>query len=149
MADKYIVTAVSARLAQGVLVLTKEQAAPRRHNLKEVGKGRYEIVNPVEFKRDEEIGFEGDLPKSMAENLTAKSNAEAAAKKAAAEAEKEAAKAAKEAEKAAAKAAEEAAKARAKLEADAEAEWKSNAQLREQHGNDFNAYLAAVLEQLG
>lgn len=140
---KFIVTAPSARLTIGVLVLTDKQAAVRSHNLKQVGKNRYEIVNPVEFKAGEEIGYEGDLPKSLAENLTAKAEAEAAAKKAATAEEKARAKA--EAESAKAEA--EAAKARTKLEDDALAAWESNQQLREQHANDFDAYFAAVLEQ--
>lgn len=145
--NKYVVTN-PVTLRSGVVRLTKEQASKRAHALEPAGKD-YRIIGQIQFKTGEEFGYEGDLPKSMAENLTTKEAAEAAAKKAAAEAEKAATKAAKEAEKAAAKAAEEAAKARAKLEADANAEWEANADLREQHGNDFNVYLAAVLEQLG
>lgn len=150
--NRYIVTDRVAVISNGVLHLTDEQVKHRERHLKKLGKGRYEVTGAVQFKCGEEIGYEGDLPKSMADNLTEKNAAEAAAKKAAAEAEKTAAKAAKEAkeaEKAAAKDAEEAAKARAKLEAEAKAGWEANAQLREQHGNDFDAYMAAVLEQLG
>lgn len=134
--SKFIVTAISARLTSGVLVLTDKQAGVRSHNLRHLGKNRYEIVNPVEFKAGEEIGYEGDLPKALAENLTAKSDAEAAAKKAAAAEEK-----------ARAKAEAEAAKARTKVEEDALAAWESDEQLREQHAGDFDAYLAAVLAQ--
>ncbi|MFA6121916.1 MAG: hypothetical protein WCT35_04885 [Sideroxydans sp.] len=134
MTDKFKVTAVSARLHAGVLVLTKEQARPRRHNLKEVGKGRYEIVNPVEFKLGEEFGYEGELPKALALNLTSAADAEKAAKKAA---EAEA--------KAKAKAEADAKKLRDKLETDALTAWEGSADLREQHGNDFEAYLAIVV----
>lgn len=146
--NKYVVTN-PVTLRSGVVRLTKEQASKRAHALEPAGKDCYHILGQIQFKDGEEIGYEGDLPKSMADNLTTKEAAEAAAKKAAAEAEKAASKSAKEAEKAAAKQAEEAAKARAKLESEAESEWKANADLREQHGNDFNAYRAAVLEQLG
>jgi hypothetical protein len=146
--NKYIVTK-PITLHAGVVRLTKEQVRGRMHKLEPVGKDSYRILASNQFKAGEEIGYEGDLPKNMAENLTTKEKIEAEAKKAAAEADKAKAKAAKEAEKAAEKAAEEAAKAKAKLRADAEAEWKASAQLREQHGNDFNAYMAAVLEQLG
>lgn len=146
--NKYIATK-PVTLNSGVVRLTKEQASGRMHKLESLGKDCYRIIGANQFKVGEEFGYEGDLPKNMADNLTTKAAAEAAAKKAAMEAEKEAAKAAKEAEKLAAKQAEEAAKARAKLEADAEAEWKSNAQLREQHGDDFDAFMASVLEQLG
>lgn len=141
--SKFIVTAPSARLTSGVLVLTDKQAAVRSHNLKQVGKNRYEIVNPVEFKAGEEIGYEGNLPKSLADNLTGKAEAEAAAKKASQAEEK----ARSKAEAEAAKAEAEAAKVRAKLEDDALTAWESSQQLREQHANDFDAYLAAVLEQ--
>jgi membrane protein involved in colicin uptake len=144
--QKYIVTEKVAVIVQGVLHLTDEQVKHRERNLKKLGKGRYELTGAVQFKRGEEIGYEGDLPKSIAENLTTKDAVEAATKKANAEAEKAAAKASKEAEKAAAKEAEEAAKARTKLEADAKVEWDADVKLREQYGNDFNAFLAEVLE---
>lgn len=69
-----------ATLYAGILLLTKEQAMPRAHNLKEIGKGRYEVVKPVEFKIGETIGYEGDLPKGMAnELLSDKARAEKAA----------------------------------------------------------------------
>ena len=79
-----------ARLSTGVLVLTKDQSSPRMHNLKAVGKDRFEIVKPVEFKAGEVIGYEGELPKSLATVMvdesgikkepTKKAKAEAAAK---------------------------------------------------------------------
>lgn len=136
--DKYIVTSRVARLSGGVLHLTAEQAKHRAHNLKPLGKNRHEIINPVEFKAGEEIGYEGDLPKTLADNLTTKANAEAAAKKAAAEAEKSAK-----------KAEAEAAKHRTKITGEAEAAWNKDATLREQHNNNFDAYLDAVMEQVG
>lgn len=85
---KYTVTSAPARIHSGVLVLDKEQARRRRHNLKPLGKDRYEIINPVEFKAGEVIGYEGDLPKSMADVMVSEADAKkAAAKKAKAEAE--------------------------------------------------------------
>jgi membrane protein involved in colicin uptake len=146
---KYIVTERVAVIVQGVMHLTDEQAKHRERNLKKLGKGRYEVIGAVQFKRGEEFGYEGDLPKNMAENLTTKEAAEAAAKKANAEAEKAAAKAAKEAEKADAKAAEEAAKVRVKMEADAKSSWDADATLREQYSNNFSAFLVEVMEELG
>lgn len=136
--SKYIVTARIARLMAGVLILSVDQAKPRSHNLKPLGKNRFEIINAVEFKAGEEIGYEGDLPKALADNLTSAADAEKAAKKAA---ESEA--------KAKAKAAAEAQKLRDKLETEALAAWEGSAELREQHGNDLDAYMAAVLEQIG
>lgn len=89
---KYTIISASARLNIGVLVLNKGQAHPRRHNLKALGKDRFEIVSPVEFKVGEVIGYEGDLPKALATVMID----EAAAKKEAAKKEKaEAAKKAK------------------------------------------------------
>lgn len=139
---KYIVTDQPARIASGVLILTDEQASRRMHNLKSLGKKRYEIFKPVVFKIGEEIGYEGDLPKGMAINLTAKSEADAAAKKAAEAAAKAQAKADKDA-------AEVAAQARENVTADATAAWKQSKDLRDFHSDDFEAYLAKVLREAG
>jgi len=64
--NKYIIIA-RLQLVAGVLTLTDDQSAPRAHNLKPLGKNRFEIINPVEFKAREEIGYEGDLPKALAD----------------------------------------------------------------------------------
>lgn len=138
--NRYVATEKSTRLAGGVLHLTAEQVKHRAHNLKHLGKNRFEIINPVEFKAGEEFGYEGDLPKALADNLTTKAEAEAAAKKAAAAAEKEQAKAAKEAEKAAA----DAAKAREKAELEARKIWEADAELRSQYANRFDEYLLTL-----
>lgn len=61
---KYTVIGKSVQLTGGVLTLSKEQAADRAHALKEV-KGKFEIVNTVEFKQGETFGFEGDMPKTF------------------------------------------------------------------------------------
>jgi hypothetical protein len=134
---KFIVTARSARINTGVLLLTKEQAEARSHNLNHLGKNRYEIINTVEFKNGEEIGYEGDLPKTLAENMTAKAESVAAEKKAS---EAEA--------KARSKAEAEVAEQRKRIEADAFTEWNKSEQLRAEHADDFDAYLAAVMEQV-
>lgn len=133
-------------LTSGVVRLTDEQARMRAHKLEAVKgkKGLYRITGPNQFKAGQEIGYEGDLPKTLATDMEA-ADADAETKKstkAQAKADAEAAKAKAEAEKAAAA-------ARAKLEDDALSAWESDEQLREQHAGDFNAYLAAVLEQLG
>lgn len=67
MTTKYEVTAVSARINSGVLELTKEQAGPRLHNLKLIKGNKYEVLNTVEFKRGEVFGYDGDLPKVLAD----------------------------------------------------------------------------------
>jgi len=66
---KYTIAIRAARLHSGVVLLTEAQAKPRAHNLTSLGKNRYEIIKPVEFKLGEEIGYEGDLPKAMATQL--------------------------------------------------------------------------------
>lgn len=65
--NKYTITARSARLTSGQLRLTAEQAKTRLTKLKPLGVGVFEIVQPVEFKYGEVIGYEGDLPKSLAD----------------------------------------------------------------------------------
>lgn len=65
----YIVTATSVSLHAGLVQLTPEQASVRSHNLKPVQgqKGVYEIINPIELKRGEKIGLDGDQPKALLE----------------------------------------------------------------------------------
>ena len=65
--NKYEITERSARFATGKLELTDVQAKPRMHNLKPVkGEvGVYEVVEPVEFKVGEIVGFDGEPPKSL------------------------------------------------------------------------------------
>ncbi len=135
---KFVVSARVVSLVGGAIKLTEEQARTRMHCLKSLGKNRYEITGTVHFKQGEEFDYEGDLPKALAINLTSAAEAEKAAKKAV---EAEA--------KAKAKAEAEAKAAREKLESDALTAWEESAELREQHANDFDAYLASVLEQLG
>lgn len=67
--QKYKVTARVAVIPSGVIAISAEQSGPRRHNLRDLGGGRFEVQKPVEFKAGEVIGYEGDLPKAMADNL--------------------------------------------------------------------------------
>ena len=62
----YEVTGRVARFSAGVVSLSHAQASSRIHNLKDLGKGEYEIVNPIEFKNGELFGYSGDVPKVMA-----------------------------------------------------------------------------------
>jgi pyruvate/2-oxoglutarate dehydrogenase complex dihydrolipoamide acyltransferase (E2) component len=52
-----------------VLGLTDKQAASRAHALREVKKGVFEVLSPVQFKIGEVIGYEGDLPRVIATAL--------------------------------------------------------------------------------
>ena len=79
---KYTITGSPVRLVNGVLGLTEDQAKPRLHNLNALKKkGIFEIVQPVVFKAGEAIGFDGDIPKSLAQLMEStdanKKNAEA------------------------------------------------------------------------
>ncbi len=135
--NKYTIVA-KTRLAAGVLELTETQAKTRLHNLKlldrrtvgEIVLGRYEIVSPVEFKIGEIIGYEGDIPKVMADSMVD----EAAEKKAAAakiKAEKEAI-----------------AKAKEKTEIEAKAEWEKDPKVRGLFAT-FADYCAKKLKEAG
>lgn len=86
---RYVITGRAAAIHSGVLELTKEQARRRLHNLKDLGRGRYEVVKPVEFKHGEEIGYDGDIPKAMGD-LLEPVDKEAAGKKKKAKADAEA-----------------------------------------------------------
>lgn len=99
--QKYHIAAVLT-LHTGTLELSDAQYARRKHALKKVGKGKYEIVTPVQFKVGEVVGYEGDIPKALATVMIDE-----------AEEKKDNAKKAKT---------EAAAKAKAKAEADAKAE---------------------------
>jgi hypothetical protein len=64
-------------LRAGRLSLTEEQAARRKHLLKQDG-DQYVIVGPVQFKVGESFDYEGDaLPKGYAEAEAPKPKAEA------------------------------------------------------------------------
>jgi len=66
---------VTGRVAQffsGRVKLSVEQAASRLHNLKDLGEGIFEIINPIEFKHGEKFGYDGDVPKVLAKELKVK-----------------------------------------------------------------------------
>lgn len=44
-----------------ILALSIEQSSIRAHNLEDLGGGRFRVVNEVEFRQDEELGFEGEI----------------------------------------------------------------------------------------
>ena len=79
-----------------VLALTDEQVARRRHALKDLGGGRYEVTAPVGFKYGERIGVEGGVNKVLLAKVEPEASAEAKEAEAAAKAEEEAAAKAKE-----------------------------------------------------
>lgn len=68
---KYLVTAPVTLGAGAVLGLSAEQAAARGHALEAVGDNAYRACALVHFKRGETIGYEGPLPKGLADDLEA------------------------------------------------------------------------------
>jgi len=56
-------------LHDGLLLLSKDQARRRKHCLRHVDGDVYEIVKPVSFKGGEEIGHDGDIPKTLMSNI--------------------------------------------------------------------------------
>lgn len=137
----YKVTGRMVRINGGVLELSEAQADARMHHLKHLKGNKYEVVNPVEFKNDEEFGYSGEVNKALAEDLALKSKLAAEDKAAKAKAEAEA--------KAAAEAAEkqrlEAEKARKESEEFARKCWDDSEEVRKQFDGDFDAYLKSEL----
>jgi hypothetical protein len=117
---KYAVTARVLELGHGVIGLSDAQAKLRQHALKKVGKGRFEILAPVQFKAGEVLEFDGDLPKSLVTKLEPELT------------EKE-----KKAAEAKAKAEREAAEAEAKVT------WEGSDELKAQFP-EFEQYLASL-----
>jgi len=67
----YMVTARQVTLTDGRVRLTAAQASARVHALVETSKkGVYEIRGEVSFKRGEELAWDRELPKGMAEDMT-------------------------------------------------------------------------------
>jgi hypothetical protein len=58
-------------LYAGVIVLTKAQAAPRMHCLKNLAKNKFEIIEPIMFKVGEVIDIPGKPDKALAQRLSA------------------------------------------------------------------------------
>ncbi len=59
-------------LNNGCVELDEDQARRRIHNLKEVGKGIFEIVNPIQFKVGEKFGYDGEVNARLAQSLIKK-----------------------------------------------------------------------------
>ena len=55
--------------ARGRFGLTQEQAAPRRHALREVEAGVFEPVAEIQFKKGERVQILSPLPKALVSRL--------------------------------------------------------------------------------
>jgi len=62
---RFRVISPSIEFHTGTIGLSPQQVIARRHNLKSLGSGRYEILQPVTFKLGEEIEVEGQLSKAL------------------------------------------------------------------------------------
>jgi membrane protein involved in colicin uptake len=136
--DKFT-TAKAVTFNKGaVLGLTKAQAADRLHSLEDLGKSKYRVIEPVQFKAGETLYHKGDLPKAIAERVLGKKEQDKAEsdRKAAAEAE---VKAIAEAE-AQAKAEQE---ARETADAEARKVWEGSDELKAKFP-EFDEYLASL-----
>lgn len=67
--QRYITTD-AVTLCHGILELTPEQAAGRRHLLTDLGDGLYGIASAVQFKAGETVGYDGDVNKALMECLS-------------------------------------------------------------------------------
>jgi hypothetical protein len=65
---------------EGVLGLSDEQYATRRHALKPLGKGQYQVVGEVQFKAGEVIEYGAALSKYMIGKLQLLSSSSSPAK---------------------------------------------------------------------
>lgn len=52
-----------------VLALSEAQARDRRHALKPLDDGRYEVTAPVQFKIGEVVGYDGEPSKALPRQL--------------------------------------------------------------------------------
>lgn len=79
--QRYIVIGSSVGFISGILELTYEQAASRRDALIDLGEDLFEITSPVQFKRGEELGYDGEVNKQLLQSLEEIAESDAAKKK--------------------------------------------------------------------
>lgn len=66
----YKVIGACASFMSGVLRLTEEQYQARRHALNPVGGVLYQVVQPTGFKQGEILGYEGEVNKTLLQDIT-------------------------------------------------------------------------------
>jgi len=68
---KYRVIANAATFHSGTLQLTEKQFESRKHALSATKKaGEFQVLGPIQFKRGEEIGFDGEVNKILLQSLS-------------------------------------------------------------------------------
>ena len=60
---QYLVTVFWVNLHTGIVELTQKQYQSRQHCLKSLGDNKYEILKPIQFKKGETFGYDGELAK--------------------------------------------------------------------------------------
>lgn len=68
--NTYRVDTKSYKFFHGLVQLTEKQAKVRAHQLIPRGEGIFEIVQPIEFKAGEELGFDGEVNAALLQNIT-------------------------------------------------------------------------------
>jgi hypothetical protein len=66
----YRVDAKSYRFFHGLVQLTEKQARVRAHQIIPKGGDIFEIVQPIEFKAGEVLGFDGEVNARLLQNIT-------------------------------------------------------------------------------
>lgn len=70
---QYEVIGFAAMIHSGRVALDPRQAAARAHAVEAVKgtAGVFEVTAPIQFKRGERFGYDGDIPKAMAGEVSA------------------------------------------------------------------------------
>lgn len=66
----YCISAKSYKFYHGVVQLTEKQAKVRAHQIIPKGGDIFEIVQPIEFKAGEVLGFDGEVNARLLQNIT-------------------------------------------------------------------------------
>lgn len=66
----YQVTGKVVSISSGIVELLKHQSDPRMFALNPIGKNRFAVVKTVHFKRGETFGYDGEIPKNIALEMT-------------------------------------------------------------------------------
>lgn len=69
---KYTVIGIKTGVNSGIVRLSDSQASARSHALKVLKDGLYEIILPVEFKKGEEFEWDGEINKTLLEEVAVK-----------------------------------------------------------------------------
>lgn len=66
---QYSVEERSVTISSGILLLSNDQAEARTTHLENLGDGLYQVNQPVQFKRGEIFGYDGDVNKDILQQI--------------------------------------------------------------------------------